>query len=194
MRDYYEKRAAEYDDWWLGTGLFAPRSRPGWHEDVDALRAVLRGLSQARTLDLACGTGFLTRWLPGIVVGVDQSASMLEIARSRRPDASFVHGDALEPRPGFERIFSGHFYGHLDAEQRARFLALPCDELVIVDSALRPGGVAEEWQERVLGDGSRHTVYKRWFSGQGLAEELGGGTVLHDGPWFVAVRSSSRRS
>ena len=37
MRDYYERRAAEYDDWWLGTGLFAPRSRPGWHEDVDAL-------------------------------------------------------------------------------------------------------------------------------------------------------------
>jgi len=194
MRDYYEKRAAEYDDWWLGKGLFAPRSRPGWHEDVDALRAVLRALSQARTLDLACGTGFLTRWLPGFVVGVDQSASMLEIARSRRPDASFVHGDAFEPRPGFERIFCGHFYGHLDAEQRERFLALPCDELVIVDSALRPGGVAEDWQERVLEDGSRHSVYKRWFSGEGLAEELGGGTVLHEGPWFVAVRSSSRRS
>ena len=22
MRDYYEQRAPEYDDWWLGTGLF----------------------------------------------------------------------------------------------------------------------------------------------------------------------------
>jgi hypothetical protein len=71
------------------------------------------------------------------------------------------------------------FYGHLDVAQRERLLALPCDELVIVDSALRPDGVAEEW---------------RWLTGERLAEELGGGTVLHDGPWFVAVRGSSRRS
>ena len=107
---------------------------------------------------------------------------------------TFEAGDALAPRPGFERIFSSHFYGHLDAAQREAFLALPRDELVIVDSALRPGGVPEDWQERVLDDGSRHAVYKRWFTGAGLAEEIGGGEVLHDGPWFVAVRSSSPRS
>ena len=65
---------------------------------------------------------------------------------------------------------------------------------MIVDSALRPDGVPETWQERVLDDGSRHSVYKRWFTGAGLAEEIGGGEVLHDGPWFVAVRSSSPRS
>ena len=194
MRAYYEKRAPEYDDWWLGTGQFAQRERPGWDADVEALCAVLRGLAPVRTLDLACGTGLLTRWLPGYVVGVDQSAAMLELARARRPDAAFVQGDALAPRAGFERIFSAHFYGHLDEAQRAQFLALPCDELVVVDSALRPEGVAEDWQERVLDDGSRHSVYKRWFTAEGLAEELGGGTVLHAGPWFVAVRSSSRRS
>ena len=83
---------------------------------------------------------------------------MVEIARSRRPDAAFEVGDALAPRPGFERLFSAHFYGHLDAAQREAFLALPRSaELVVVDSALRPGGVAEDWQERVLDDGSRHS-------------------------------------
>jgi hypothetical protein len=41
----------------------------------------------------------------------------------------------------------------------------------------------------VLNDGSRWEVYKRWFTGRGLVEELGGGTVLHDGRWFVVVRS-----
>ena len=194
MRVYYEKRAAEYDDWWLGTGLFEVRERPGWHEDVAALGDMLRGLAPARTLDLACGTGFLTRWLPGDVTGVDQSASMVEIAHSRRPDAAFEVGDALEPRPGFERIFASHFYGHLDPAQRAAFLALPrSSELVVVDSALRPEGVEEDWQERVLSDGSRHSVYKRWFTASGLAEEIGG-DVLYDGPWFVAARSSSPRS
>ncbi len=115
---------------------------------------------------------------------------MVEIARSRGVDAH--EGDALEPRPGYERIFTSHFYGHLDEGQRERLLALPADELIVADSALRPDGQPEAWQERVLNDGTRHSVYKRWFTADGLAEELGG-TVIYDGPWFVAV-SSSRRS
>jgi SAM-dependent methyltransferase len=194
MREYYSKRAPEYDDWWLGAGRFEQRDRPGWYEDVSALIDVLLALAPARTLDLACGTGFLTRHLPGAVHGVDQSAGMIEIATARCKDATFEVGDALAPRPGFARIFSSHFYGHLDVAQRAAFLALPRDELVIVDSALRPDGEPEAWQQRVLDDGSSHSVYKRWFTGAGLAQELGGGEVLHDGPWFVAVRSSSPRS
>jgi hypothetical protein len=62
-------------------------------------------------------------------------------------------------------------------------------ELVVVDSALRDGVAAEEWQERVLNDGSRHRVYKRYFTGPGLAAELGGGAVVHEGRWFVAVQA-----
>jgi demethylmenaquinone methyltransferase/2-methoxy-6-polyprenyl-1,4-benzoquinol methylase len=184
MRAYYERRAAEYDDWWLGTGLFASRSRPGWDDDVAALVRVLRALPPALTVDLACGTGFLTRELPGRVVGVDQSETMVAIARSRGVEA--VVGDALElPAGEWERVFTSHFYGHLDASQRARLLALPCREVVVVDSAFR--GVAEEWQERVLNDGSVHRVYKRWFTASGLAAEIGG-EELFDGAWFVAAR------
>jgi len=29
IRSYYERRAREYDEWWLGTGSFATRERPG---------------------------------------------------------------------------------------------------------------------------------------------------------------------
>jgi SAM-dependent methyltransferase len=188
MRAYYQKRAAEYDDWWLGAGRFESRDRPGWYEDVSALIDVLLALPPARTVDLACGTGFLTRHLPGEVLGVDQSAGMIEIATARCKAATFEVGDALAPRTGFERIFSAHFYGHLDDVQREAFLALPRDELVIVDSALRPDGVAEDWAKRVLDDGSEHSVYKRWFTGPGLAAEIGG-EVLHEGPWFVVVKA-----
>src|SRR3954464_2557448 len=134
MRDYYEKRAAEYDDWWLGTGLFARRDRPGWHEDVQALIAALRALAPKRTIDLACGTGFLTRELPGQVTGVDQSDGMVAVARSRGLGA--VVADALDPRPGYERIFSPPFYGRLHDHQRGQFKTLPADELIVVDSAL----------------------------------------------------------
>jgi SAM-dependent methyltransferase len=187
MRDYYERRAAEYDDWWLGTGLFEQRERPGWHEDREALIAALRALAPKPTVDLACGTGFLTRQLPGEVTGVDQSAAMVEIARSRGVDA--VQGDALNPPSGnYERIFSSHFYGHLDEPQRARFKQLAeGKELVVVDSALRPGQPAEDWQERTLNDGSTHRVYKRWFTPDSLQAELGNGEVVHAGSWLIAL-------
>jgi SAM-dependent methyltransferase len=199
MREYYEQRAPEYDDWWRGTGLFEARERPGWDEDVAALQAALAALPPARTLDVACGTGFLTRHLPGELTGLDQSASMLEVAASRMPSATFVQGDALAPpvAPGsFERVHAGHFYGHLTEEQRGAFLDVArglAGELVVTDSALRPGGRDEAWDERTLSDGSRHQVYKRWFTAHGLGEELGGGETVHDGPWFVSVRMTDSR-
>ena len=194
MRRYYERRAPEYDDWWHGTGRFVERDRPGWEEEVEALGAALRALPPARTLDVGCGTGFLTAQLPGDVTGLDQSAAMLAIAAARRPGAAFVHGDGLAPPfpdGAFERVHTAHFYGHLDGGQRERFLAEAArlaGELVIVDSALRPGGSPEAWDERVLDDGSRHRVYKRWFTPDGLRAELGGGETVFGGDWFVAVR------
>ena len=62
-------------------------------------------------------------------------------------------------------------------------------ELVVVDSALREDVEPEERQERILNDGSRWEVYKRYFEPDALADELGGGETLLAGRWFVAVRS-----
>ena len=63
-------------------------------------------------------------------------------------------------------------------------------QLVVVDSAKHQGVDAEEWQNRVLNDGSRHRIYKRFFTGQELADELDGGAVLHEGHWFVVVAAT----
>jgi len=192
VKEYYDARAPEYDDWYYGQGQFAGRERPGWKEEVAALEAALGGLPAARTLDVACGTGFLTRWLPGEVTGLDQSEGMLAEARSRLPDAELVRSDALDRLPfadgAFERVFTGHFYGHLEPAARELFLAEArrlAPELVVVDSA----GSGEEWQERTLNDGTQWQVYKRWFTPEALLEELGGGRALHDGRWFIAVAS-----
>ena len=118
---------------------------------------------------------------------------MVEVASARLPNARVVQGDAV-PLPfadgEFDRVFTGHFYGHLLAGERERFVAEArrvAGELVVVDSALHDGVEPEERQERLLKDGSRHRVYKRYFRGAALAEELGGGDVLHDGRWFVVV-------
>ena len=195
MKTYYDRRAREYDDWWLGTGRFAERDRPGWEEEVEALTAALETLPPARTLDIACGTGFLTRHLPGEVVGLDQSETMIDEARRQAPQATFLQGDALElpfEDGSFDRIFTAHFYGHLEGDERERCLREArrvARELVIADSALREDVEPEEQQERILNDGSRWEVYKRYFTAEGLAAELGGGETLFAGHWFVAVRS-----
>lgn len=197
MKDYYDTRAPEYDEWYLGLGRFAERERPGWHEAVSALEQAVQELAPARTLDVACGTGFLTRNLRGPVTGLDQSDQMIEIARERMPAAEFVQADAI-PLPfsanAFDRVFTGHFYGHLGDTEREAFLAdarRVAPELIVVDSAVRPDHEREEVQARILNDGSAFEVYKRYFDGDELARELGGGTVLHASDWFVMVASSA---
>ncbi len=200
MLEYYDRRAHEYDQWYMGTGLFAERDRPGWHGEVRDLCDAVAALPAASTLDVACGTGFLTRHLPGVVTGLDQSAQMLAIARERIPGGRFVQGDAM-PLPfqdgSFDRVFTGHFYGHLRAGERERFVAEAlrvAGQLVVVDSHVRPDHDVEEEQERTLNDGSVHRVYKRYFTVAGLAAELAGGEVLHDGGWFVMAQVSARSS
>ena len=197
MKDYYDTRAPEYDEWYLGVGRFASRERPGWGDAVEALERAVIALAPARTLDVACGTGFLTRHLRGPVTGLDQSDRMIEIAHERMPSAEFVQADAI-PLPfadnSFDRVFTGHFYGHLEGTEREAFLAEArrvAPELIVVDSAVRPDHEREEMQERILNDGSAFEVYKRYFDGDDLARELGGGTVLHASDWFVMVAAGA---
>ena len=195
MKAYYDRRADEYDDWWLGRGLYADRDRPGWDEEVAVLAELIAALPPKRTLDVACGTGFLTRYLRGDVVGLDQSERMLGVAREQVPAARFVEGDALAlpfDDGEFERIFTSYFYCHLEDADRTRFLAEArrvAPELVVVASVPGAGDPLERFEERVLKDGSRWTVYKRVFTGDQLAAELGGGVVLHEGRWFVVARA-----
>jgi len=195
VKAYYERRAPEYDDWWLGTGLFMNRHRPGWDEERTALASTLAALSPARTLDVACGTGFLTQHLHGEITGLDQSTSMLELAEAKIPEGQFINGDALDlpfADDTFDRVLTSFFYGHLEEDDRKAFLGEArrvARELVVVDSALHEEVEPVEWQERVLNDGSRWQVYKRYFDPGSLADELGGGRTLFTGRWFVAVQA-----
>jgi SAM-dependent methyltransferase len=195
VKTYYDRRAFEYDDWWLGRGRFADRDRPGWDEEVDVLAELIGSLPPARTLDVACGTGFLTRHLRGDIVGLDQSERMLSVAREQAAYAQFVHGDALAlpfADGEFDRVFTSYFYCHLEEDERARFLAEArrvARELVVVASVPGADDPLERYEERILDDGSSWTVFKRVFTGDRLAAELGSGDVLHEGRWFVVVRA-----
>src|SRR4051812_14872180 len=181
MKAYYDARAPEYDEWYRGLGRFENDERPEWDEDVRELEHAIAALPPLRTLDVACGTGFLTRHLRGDVVALDQSPRMLAVAREQAPRAELVVGDALDlpfPDGAFDRVFTGHFYGHLEPDERVRFLVEArrvASELVVVDTIARPDRGREEMQERILNDGSRWTVLKRYFEPEQLADELGGG-------------------
>jgi demethylmenaquinone methyltransferase/2-methoxy-6-polyprenyl-1,4-benzoquinol methylase len=194
VKAYYDARAPEYDEWYRGLGRFDELDRPQWDEDVRELERTVASLPPKRTLDVACGTGFLTRHLRGEVVALDQSPRMLEIARQQAPNAELIQADALDlpfDDASFDRVFTGHFYGHLEPDERERFLSEArrvARELVVADSITRRDRGPEEVQERVLNDGTRWTVFKRYFEPEQLAGELGGGAVLLANRWFVVVR------
>jgi SAM-dependent methyltransferase len=122
---YYEARAGEYDEWYLGRGRHAALNPPGWAAEVSGLVKMVAGLPAARTLDVACGTGFLTQHLHGTVVGLDRSPAMVRVARERVAGRRVIVGDALRlpiADGSFERVLTGHFYGHLPPDERVVFL------------------------------------------------------------------------
>jgi ubiquinone/menaquinone biosynthesis C-methylase UbiE len=194
VKEYYDRLAPEYDAFYRGD-YYDGDEGERFQAEVAKLQNVVAALRPARTLDVACGTGFLTKQLRGEVVGLDSSRRMLARASEQAPHATFVQGDALElpfADGSFDRVFTGHFYGHLEEPERLRFLAEArrvADELVIVDAPLRPDHDEAEWQQRRVSDGSEWPLFKRFFSPDVLCAELGGAQVLLDGEWFVAVRA-----
>ena len=178
-------------------GRFAERDRPEWEAEVSHARlASSRRCRPARTLDVACGTGFLTRHLLGDVVALDQSERMLEQTAAQAPRATVVQGDALAlpfPDATFDRVFTGHFYGHLRDDERLRFLAEAARvarELVVVDSARAQLSTPTRRSRNECSTTAR--AGRSTSAGSRVRAsptELGGGDVLHDGRWFVAVRS-----
>jgi demethylmenaquinone methyltransferase/2-methoxy-6-polyprenyl-1,4-benzoquinol methylase len=119
---------------------------------------------------------------------------MVAVTQKRLSSGVALVGDALSlpfAEGAFDRVFTAHFYGHLPPDERASFLAEArrvAAELIVVDSASRPGIEAERSEERVLDDGSRHRVFKRYLRPEQLAEEIDG-EVLLGGDWFIAARA-----
>jgi demethylmenaquinone methyltransferase/2-methoxy-6-polyprenyl-1,4-benzoquinol methylase len=186
VKEYYARRAAEYD-------------ATSW-EAVDevereAVERFVVSLPPGRVLDIGCGTGYLTRLLRGSVVAVDQSAEMLELARACSPAVELVQAD-VPPLPfadgAFDLAFSSNVYSHIEtAAARAEFVAdalRVSRELVVLEQAWRLGRDRESWELRRLVNGSQHSVFKRFLTGDELARELDGAVVFSSAD-FVAVRT-----
>ena len=120
---------------------------------------------------------------------------MLEVGEPAGPRCDVRERRRIRPPLPERLLLAGlhrPFYGHLEASDRPRILTEArrvARELVVVDASREHTGIDEEVSSRVLNDGSTWAVYKRYFGGAALAEELGRGEVLHEGRWFVVVRS-----
>lgn len=186
IKEYYDRLAPEYEE--------NQASREEAAEDLPGLLQAISLLLPARVLDIACGPAALTRHLGAEVTGLDQSETMLEIARERVPWAQFVRGDALRmpfADRSFDLAFASFFYGLLPLPDRGRFLdeaRRVADELILVEPTpvWEPGGRTEGWEERALNDGTRYEIYRRYFTAETLAEELDGRS-LFAGRWVVMV-------
>ncbi|MFB6251099.1 MAG: trans-aconitate 2-methyltransferase [Halobellus sp.] len=94
-----------------------------------------------RVLDLGCGTGHLTARIEEMgadVVGLDQSAEMIETAREAHPEINFVRADARHvdlatfgERAPFDAVFSNAALHWIDEQDAV---------LDAVTDVLRPGG------------------------------------------------------
>ena len=103
---------------------------------------ITRLRSGSRVLDIGCGTGHLLSWLrrqPGIVpVGVDSSATQIELARGHVPDVEIVCSDGLSYLRRHAQTFAGIFC--LDVLEHLPGVNLCLEWVEAARAALLPGG------------------------------------------------------
>jgi demethylmenaquinone methyltransferase/2-methoxy-6-polyprenyl-1,4-benzoquinol methylase len=148
-----------------------------------------------RALDLCCGTG---KWTPffarcqaetGRVVAYDYSPAMLGQTQARLQEEDpalvaktfFVRGDAYFlpfVSQTFDLVFFGFWLSHVPHERVAAFfkeikrVLKPGGNVLIFDSAFRPGVPREEIAHRPLKNGTVHDVLKINYTPQELQKLL----------------------
>ncbi len=194
MMSYYDTRAPEYDDIYIGKG---PASIPDpalYRNEAQATGKILSTFGTGHLIDIACGTGY---WLPyyagncSKITLIDQSEKMLSECRRRvdelgiREKCKFIQSDFFETSFEdnlFDSALVGFLIGHLSSEkEEAFFKRLPGilksdSQLMVVDSIWskrrQQYRQKEGVQKRDLSDGRTFTIYKRYFSKSDIEETL----------------------
>ena len=191
MRDYYDQRAGEYDEWYLRQGRFAGRpNAERWHHEVALLHDRVLMFGHGRLLEIAAGTGWWTQHLArrASVTALDYAPAMLAQLGARlqaqglRVDRVRADAYALPlATSSLDCCFFGFWLSHVPYNRLAGFLAelrrvlRPGGRVMVVDSG--PGEPArvpgvESLDERILNDGSRHLVLKIVHTPQTMAAAL----------------------
>lgn len=182
MEHYYSERAGEYD---------AIYGKPERQEDITLLSHHLIDLLKEKTiLELACGTGFWTRFLAPVAKSItitDYSKEMLAIARNRLNN--FKHIEIVRDdiftlaniRGEFNAGLAAFWWSHVEKAKINTFLEafharlLPGSIVVFADniyvdgsstSVSRTDAVGNTYQIRRLSDGRRFEILKNFTTEQ----------------------------
>ncbi len=204
LQSYYRSRAPEYDDVYL---------KPERQTDLrDIERWLPARLADVAVLEVACGTGYWTRFIAQTaahVVAIDTSPETIRIAKGRVPagKVKFLVADAydLPHRLGeFGAAFAGFWFSHIPKARRRAFLRglhallLPGANVVLLDNRYVEGSsspIAETdsdgntYQLRHLEDGSLHRILKNFPSEaelQSLVPGIGTGGTLSTWQYYWA--------
>ena len=132
QKEYYRRRAGEYDEWWFREGRWAlPESaKRRWLADIEEVEAALRRFAPGgEVLELACGTGLWTRHLvrhADRVTAVDAAPEMIARNRERvAGEVTYVLADLFDwtpPAHRFDVCFFSYWLSHVPDEPAGRVL------------------------------------------------------------------------
>ncbi|MGH2558372.1 MAG: class I SAM-dependent methyltransferase [Thermomicrobiales bacterium] len=148
QRDYYDARAAEYDEWWQRLGRYErdDEANARWFAEMGEVQRAVRAADfTGEVLELAGGTGNWTEVLARAanrVTVLDGAPEMIRINQERLAAAglgdrvAYKQVDLFGWRPDrlYDAAFMGFFLSHVPADRLDPFLAA-------VAAAVRPGGV-----------------------------------------------------
>lgn len=177
LQSYYAARAREYDSVYQ-----KPERQADLREIEQWLPSVLSG---ATVLEVACGTGYWTRFIAPAalaVVAVDSAPETLRIAEQRvgESNVAFVVGDAYALpayQQSFNAAFAGFWFSHVPLQRQREFLLglnavlQPGARVVLLDNLFVEGSSSaiserdaggDTYQSRKLGDGSTHRILKNF--------------------------------
>jgi putative AdoMet-dependent methyltransferase len=181
---YYDERAPEYDEVYLGKSPSIPEPE-AYARDVKEIKTICRGFGSGHLIDIGCGTGF---WMPcyakncNEITLVDQSRSMLVQCQRKVNELDsdicihLIKGDFFDVRflsKVYDTTLVAFLVSHLDDEhvqiffRKIKSILKPNAEMLWIDGSWSRRRARyrhkESLQERVLNDGRRFYIFKKYF-------------------------------
>lgn len=125
LKKYYQKKevASEYIEKRFSVPIYSSEH----DKQVLIINSLIKKAMPEKILEIAPGPARLTKEIKSTGIAIDNSESMLRIARKRMENSSFrwkfVKGDAFNlkfPKKSFDMVFTFRFIRHFDREDRKK--------------------------------------------------------------------------
>ncbi len=190
MEEYYRRRAEEFE-------AVYHRADPARRAEIERLSRVgQEALRGRRVLEVACGTGYWTRFVSQTareITATDRVEEVLNVARRKtyHCPVDFRLEDAYTLSFGAEEFDGGlanFWFSHIPKHRVDRFIAgfhrtlRPQSSVFLADNVLVPevggelirrAGDDNTYRRRTLRDGSEHVIIKNYYSAEDLIAIFG---------------------